>query len=112
MIRGRSSTGLACLRFGEPSITCSIRRSSEPETGSTWFVSGHGRTPRKLSVQRRSNPVDGMKALRLRTRGGYRVRGEHSAGGAARGGAGDGVYRVDAHKRDTLASVVRPDGQL
>src|SRR2546425_2733472 len=60
-----------------------------------------------------SNPADGMKALRLRTRRGYRVRWTNLRGREPRGEAQQMEYiAFDAHKHYTLASVVRPDGQL
>src|SRR2546426_12101945 len=60
-----------------------------------------------------SNPADGMKALRLRTRRGYRVRWTNTRRREPRGEAQQMEYiAFDAHKHYTLASVVRPDGQL
>src|SRR3989442_14957527 len=54
-----------------------------------------------------------MKALRLRTRRGYRVRWTNTRRREPRGEAQQMEYiAFDAHKHYTLASVVRPDGQL
>ena len=60
----------------------------------------------------RAYPVDGMKALRLRTRRDYRVH-RKTLGGVSR----ERWQRVqciafDAHKHYTLASVAQPDGQV
>src|SRR2546429_3308629 len=54
-----------------------------------------------------------MKALRLRTRRGYRVRWTNTRRREPRGEAQQMEYiAFDAHKHYTLASVARPDGQL